>query len=219
MKRRIAEYQFITADVERHSHADLAEFACLGEATWVQARIKNNDEQSWKKIAEEVQSVCKKYNATFIVNDNVELAKALNADGVHLGKNDMSVGEARKVLGDNKIIGGTANTIESVVKLVKEGVDYIGLGPFRFTKTKKDLSPVLGVEHMKLIVAEAKRATNRKVPIIAIGGIELDDVISILDAGMHGCAISSAVARAEYKIISSAKIAHALSAHKKLVSQ
>jgi len=210
MHRRIAKYQFITTDVERHSHADLAEFACLGGASWVQLRVKNSNEHSWEKIALEVHRICKKYNATFIINDNAQLANKLNADGVHLGKNDMTIKEARAILGEDKIIGGTANTIEDVVKLAKQGVNYIGLGPFRYTTTKRDLSPVLGIEHMTRIIAEAKKVIERTIPIVAIGGIDLGDIQSIVAAGFHGCAISSAVARSEYKIINSAKFAHEL---------
>lgn len=210
MKKRIAKYQFITADVERHSHADLAEFACLGGASWIQLRVKNSDAESWKCIAEKVQLICKKYSTTFIINDNVQLAKNLNADGVHLGKNDLSIQKARKILGQDKIIGGTANTIEDVMKLNKEAADYIGLGPFRFTRTKKNLSAVLGLEHMQRIVTEAKRKHKNKVPIIAIGGIELDDVESIVSAGLDGIAVSSAITKSDYKIISSAKFVHQL---------
>ncbi|MBL4754356.1 MAG: thiamine phosphate synthase [Flavobacteriales bacterium] len=210
MHKRIATYQFITSDVERHTHAELAEFACLGGASWVQLRIKNHDEQSWEKIALEVHRICKKYKATLIINDNAQLAKAINADGVHLGKNDLSIKEAREILGEEKIIGGTANAIEDVVKLAKQGVDYIGLGPFRYTTTKKNLSPVLGIEHMTKIIAEAKRVIERTIPIVAIGGIDLRDVQSIVAAGLHGCAISSAVTKSDYKIINSAKFAHEL---------
>ena len=210
MKKRIAEYQFITADIERHSHADLAEFACLGGASWVQVRVKDCDTQSWKTIAEEVQSICKKYKATFIINDNVHLAKELNADGVHLGRTDMPIKEARKILGNDKIIGGTANAIEEVVKLGQQGVDYIGLGPYRFTDTKKNLNTILGLEHMQLIVAEAARVLRPTIPIIAVGGIDRSDVEGIIDAGLYGCAVSAAVVQSEYKIIASAKFAHEL---------
>lgn len=210
MLKQIAKYQFITTDSERHSHADLAEFACLGGANWIQARIKNYDYTSWKKIAEEVKAVCKKYKATFIINDNIELAKELNADGVHLGKEDMPIVEARKFLGEDKIIGGTANTIEEVIRHGKSGVDYIGLGPFRFTNTKKNLSKILGLEHMKLIAAESALMFDKPIPILAIGGIELEDVRPIMEAGLHGCAVSAAVARSEHKIISSAKFANEL---------
>lgn len=210
MKKRIAEYQFITADIERHSHADLAEFACLGGASWVQVRVKDCDTQSWKTIAEEVQSICKKYNATFIINDNVHLAKELNADGVHLGRTDMPIKEARKILGNDKIIGGTANAIEEVVKLGQQGVDYIGLGPYRFTDTKKNLNTILGLEHMQFIVAEAARVLQPTIPIIAVGGIDRSDVEGIIDAGLYGCAVSAAVVQSEYKIIASAKFAHEL---------
>ena len=210
MHNQISKYQFITADSELHTHADLAEFACLGGATWVQFRFKDGSKAEWKRNAEEVQAICKKYNATFVINDNVELAKVLNADGVHLGKNDMSIKEAREILGPGKIIGGTANAIEDVIRLGKQGVNYVGLGPYRFTDTKKNLNTILGLKHMKLISIEADNMLEVRIPIIAIGGIELEDIRPIMDAGLHGCAVSAAVVKSEYKIISSAKFAHEL---------
>jgi len=208
--QRIAKYQFITADIERHSHANLAEFACLGGAQWVQLRVKNRDEKSWRTIAKEVQGICRKYKATFIINDNVTLASTLNADGVHLGKTDMSIKEARGILGKDKIIGGTANAFEDIIELVKQGADYIGLGPYRFTDTKKNLNTILGLKHMESIAAESKRVLGKAIPIIAVGGIEREDIHAILRAGLFGCAVSAAVARSKYKIIASAKFAHQL---------
>ena len=93
--------------------------------------------------------ICRKYNATLILNDHVHLVKEIGANGVHLGKSDMSPVKARELLGSNYIIGGTANNMEDIRQLHKSGVDYIGLGPFRFTRTKKNLAPILGIEGYK----------------------------------------------------------------------
>jgi len=208
--KRIAKYQFITTDTERHSHADLAELACLGGAGWVQLRVKNKDDEEWCAIAEEVRDICRKYQATFIINDNVALASSLDADGVHLGRNDMPIKEARNILGPDKIIGGTANTAEDIINLARQGADYVGLGPYRFTDTKENLDAILGLQDIKLIVAESQKAIGAAIPIVAVGGIKRDDILPILQAGLFGCAVSGAVVKSEYMIIASAKFAHQL---------
>ena len=135
-------------------------------------------------------------NATFIIDDRVELVKELHADGVHLGKNDMSIGEARKILGDDYIIGGTANTFEDVKALAAAGADYIGCGPFRFTTTKEKLSPVLGLEGYRQIVNEMK-VHHINIPIVAIGGITKEDIPEIMKTGVTGIAISGSILNAQ----------------------
>ena len=122
----------------------------------------------------------------------MELVERAGADGVHLGKNDMPVDEARKILGNGKIIGGTANTIEDIVRLHKQGADYIGCGPFRFTTTKKKLSPVLGLEGYKSIV-QNMRDKGIDLPIVAIGGITVADIPAIMATGVTGIALSGAI--------------------------
>lgn len=183
---KISKLHFITADPMH------AEEACKGGVDWIQLRVKHKNEDDWKMIAEETKAICKKYGARLIVNDSVKLAKLVGADGVHLGKEDMPPDEARKLLGPDFIIGGTANTFEDIARLGALKVDYIGLGPFRYTQTKANLSPLLGVQGyldlMKLCVLE-----RINVPVIAIGGIKLNDVDEILATGVYGIAVSSAI--------------------------
>jgi thiamine-phosphate pyrophosphorylase len=188
----IAKLQYITQEIEGKSHAQLAEEACKAGITWVQLRVKNKGCAEWKEIALETQAVCKKYGAKLIINDSMTLAKDIGADGVHLGKNDLSTAEARRLLGDKFIIGGTANTFEDVLMHAQAGVNYIGLGPFRFTATKDKLSPILGLEGYKEILARCSTA-GIQIPVIAIGGIVAGDVALILEAGLHGVAVSSAI--------------------------
>lgn len=197
----ISKFHYITQDLENFSHAQLAEFACKGGADWIQLRVKNKSFEEWKKIAEETKTVCKKFGAKLIINDNVQIAKEISADGVHLGKEDMNPKEARKFLGKNFIIGGTANTIANVKQLIENGVDYIGLGPFRFTETKKKLSPVLGLDGIKKIMENVKwlMVNGNKIPIVAIGGIQLDDVETLMNCGIHGIAVSSEINLADNK--------------------
>ena len=173
-----------------------AEKVCKAGGRWIQARAKNQTPADWKKIIMGVGEVCKKHNAVFIVNDNVGLAKKCGADGVHLGKTDMFPSKAREFLGNGFIIGGTANTFEDVARLANEKVDYIGLGPYRFTTTKKNLSPVLGLEGYKIII-ESMHKANIAIPIIAIGGILPHDIGPLLGLGVHGVALSSVITQSQ----------------------
>jgi thiamine-phosphate pyrophosphorylase len=143
-----------------------------------------------------LRELCDRYNATLIIDDHVELVDKIGADGVHLGKEDMPPAEARKTLGDKAIIGGTANTFDDVKYLHSQGVDYMGMGPFRFTATKKRLSPVLGLEGYKEAVRQCK-AEGIELPIVAIGGITIADVRDIMLTGVAGVAISGAILNAD----------------------
>lgn len=165
---------------------------------WVQMRFKTSVQNDLLTLAEAVKILCQEYLATFIINDNATLAKEIDADGVHLGLTDMSIVEARSILGDAKIIGGTANTFSNIQNHTKNGCDYIGLGPFRFTKTKDKLSPILGLEGYQTIINQMKQA-ELNIPVFAIGGILLDDVESIIKTGIHGIAVSGLITESESK--------------------
>lgn len=192
MNKYISHLQYITQDIEGISHQELAINACVAGVDWVQLRIKNKTYNEWLDIALKTEMICRKYHAKFIVNDNVGIAKAVKADGVHLGKTDLNPREARQLLGSNAIIGGTANTFEDIKQLVDAGVDYVGLGPFRFTSTKENLSPVLGLLGYEQIVAQCRKS-GITIPIIAIGGINVEDVKPIMEQGVYGIAVSSAI--------------------------
>lgn len=159
---------------------------------WIQMRFKTTNMLELFELAESVKIVCDVYFADLIINDNVHLAKQLDAEGVHLGLSDMNVVEARAILGDSKIIGGTANTLEDVLQRVNDNCDYIGLGPYQFTNTKQNLSPILGLDGYRYILEELKEK-EIEIPIYAIGGITLDDVAGIMNTGVHGIAVSGLV--------------------------
>lgn len=156
---------------------------------WVQLRFKNADAKEIIEVAQQVKNNCSVYEAKFIVNDIIEVAKIVDADGVHLGLSDRSVAEARTILGANKIIGGTANSLTDVLQRVEEQCDYVGLGPFRFTTTKKNLSPILGLEGYEAILNELKKR-EISIPIYAIGGLKLEDIKDLLDTNIYGVAVS-----------------------------
>ena len=158
--------------------------------------MKDAMEIDFLRAAKKIRRLCDEYHATFILDDHVEWVGLIGADGVHLGKNDMPVDEARKMLGRNKIIGGTANTFEDVERLSRQEADYIGCGPFRFTTTKKNLSPVLGLEGYRDITAQMK-AHDIQLPIVAIGGILHQDIPAIMQTGVTGIAVSGAILNAE----------------------
>lgn len=175
---------------------EAAELACQGGVRWVQLRVKNQPYASWKQLALETQAVCRRYGATLLINDNPRLAQEIGADGVHVGAADMPPAEARAMLGPTFIIGGTANTFAEVQRHAAAGVDYVGLGPFRFTRTKENLSPILGLAGYAEILRQC-RAAGLTVPIIGIGGITLVDVGALLANGLHGVAVSGSIGHAE----------------------
>ena len=172
-----------------------AERACQGGVRWVQLRVKNQPYATWKQLALDTQAVTRRYGATLLINDNPRLAQEIGADGVHLGLTDMPPAEARQLLGATFIIGGTANTFADVQRHVAAGVNYVGLGPFRFTSTKEKLSPVLGVAGYADIMRQC-RAAGLSVPVVGIGGITLADVPALLETGLHGVAVSGAIGAA-----------------------
>ena len=146
--------------------------------------------------------LCHHQHATLILDDRVALCPLIGADGVHLGRRDMPVAEARKILGilgPQSIIGATVNTVEDLCRAVDEGADYAGCGPFRFTTTKEHLAPLLGLEGYRLLVA-ARKELSVQLPLIAIGGITRDDIPDILSTGVDGVALSGCVVRADNPI-------------------
>ena len=159
---------------------------------WVQLRVKNRNEKDMYNMADSFVALCEKYKVYSIINDFPKLAKKVGADGVHLGKEDMSPAEARELLGKDFIIGGTANTFADVEALYDARVDYIGLGPLRLTDTKKNLSPVVGLDGYTEIL-QSCQANSIRIPIIAIGGITVADLEALYDIGLHGVAVSSAI--------------------------
>jgi thiamine-phosphate pyrophosphorylase len=191
--------QFISHFTEQHTYLDSIRLALEGGIKWVQLRMKDATEDEIISIGTEVRKLCDQYGATFIIDDHVELVHKLKADGVHLGKNDMPIAEARNILGKDIIIGGTANTFEDIAAHYQATANYIGCGPFRFTTTKKGLSPTLGLEGYRSIMTKVKEA-GINIPVVAIGGITAEDIPDIMQTGISGIALSGAILRAENPI-------------------
>lgn len=197
--------QYISHFTPQISYAEGIRMALEGGCRWIQLRMKDAPAEEIIACAEEVIPLCRRHGAKFLLDDHVELVRQLGADGVHLGKNDMPVDEARKFLGPDIIIGGTANTIEDIIRLHKQGADYIGCGPFRFTTTKKNLSPILGLDGYKSIVLKMKEL-GIDLPIVAIGGITVEDIPAVMGTGVSGIALSGAILGAPDPVEMTARI-------------
>ena len=192
----MTQIQFITHATDRFGYVDGARMALEGGCRWVQLRMKGATDAEVLAAAAEIQPLCRQHEALFVIDDRVHLAKQVKADGVHLGKNDMPVDEARRVLGEEFIIGGTANTFEDIERLYRQGADYIGCGPFRYTTTKKNLSPILGLEGYTAIIHRMQEK-DIHLPIVAIGGITIADIPAVMQTGVSGIALSGTVLHAD----------------------
>ncbi|WP_313162567.1 thiamine phosphate synthase [Sedimentibacter sp.] len=165
---------------------EAVEEAILGGATFIQLREKNLGYEEFFKIAGEVKAVTDKYNIPFVINDNVDVAASIDADGVHIGQSDEEIKTAREKLGFNKIIGLSAVTVEDAIKAEQSGADYIGVGAVFNTSTKLDADTV-PFETLKEICDAVS------IPVVAIGGISKDNVLELIDTGIAGISVVSAI--------------------------
>lgn len=188
--------QFITNQTTRFTHQEATLLALKGGCRWIQLRMKEEvpvcDRLS---VACQVKALCKQYDAIFIIDDYVELAKQVGADGVHVGLTDMPVGDVRSLLGSGYLIGGTANTFEQMEQHIVQGADYVGCGPYRFTTTKKNLAPLLGLEGYRKLIQQL-RQHQYNLPVVAIGGVLPEDIEPLMDIGIAGIAVSGSVLQA-----------------------
>ncbi|MDE6263149.1 MAG: thiamine phosphate synthase [Muribaculaceae bacterium] len=184
--------QFITHPSDKISIPEQVRLAIEGGCRWIQLRMKDATDAEVAAMAEEIIPLCRETGTILVIDDRVEVVMQTKVHGVHLGKNDMDPAKAREYLGPHAIIGCTANTAADILALAALDIDYIGLGPFRFTQTKQNLSPVIGLEGYREIINEV-RAPGCQLPIVAIGGIEPADVPALLDTGVNGIAISGAI--------------------------
>lgn len=188
--------QFITHPSKRYSIVEQVKMVLEGGCKWIQLRMKEATDEEVKAVAEELIPLCKEADAILVINDRVELVKEMEVTGVHLGKKDMPVAEARNLLEGGPIIGATANTAGDIFALKGIDVDYVGLGPFHYTTTKENLSPILGLEGYRKIMKEIREA-GVQLPVVAIGGITLEDIDDVMATGVNGVAISGAIINAE----------------------
>ena len=186
---------FLTMDDGPLDHLRQIEAACKAGIRWIQLRMKQAGTDRFLETARAAKKICDDADCSLIINDRVEIAARVNAHGVHLGKSDMPPGEARQLLGNGFIIGATANTAQDIREHYQAGADYVGLGPYRFTTTKKNLSPILGMDGYRRIMEELRKESV-DIPVIAIGGIGTADYAALLQAGVQGIAFSGLLLRA-----------------------
>ena len=201
--------QFITHPSPRFSITEEVRLVLEGGCKWIQLRMKDASYDEMRATALEIIPLCKENDAIMVIDDNVRLTDELRVHGVHLGKNDMPPRQAREELGPHAIIGVTANTAEDILAMRGIDVDYVGLGPFRFTTTKSALSPVIGLDGYRDIMSAIRNAGS-ELPVVAIGGIPLDDIDPLMETGINGVAMSGAIINAPDPKEYTAKVIEAL---------
>lgn len=183
--------------------------ALEGGCRWIQLRMKDADAAEIRRVASEIIPMCRENEAFLILDDHVELAIELGVHGVHLGKTDMAPDKARELMGAEAIIGVTANTAADITAMRGLDVDYVGLGPMRFTTTKRNLSPVIGLEGYGAIMRQIRDA-GIELPVVAIGGITLDDIPELMAQGVDGVAMSGAIVDADDPVAYTRQVVDAL---------
>jgi len=173
------------------SELEIAREALAGGATALQLRWKTGPLSEAVEIGRELRTLCREAGVLFIVNDRVDLALALDADGVHVGVHDLPVPETRRLVGDTMVVGYSPETVEQALAAERAGADYLGVGPVFPTTTKPDAGPAVGLEHLSRI-AHAVR-----IPVVGIGGITAENAAAVIRAGAVGVAVISAVVGAE----------------------
>lgn len=206
--RRWSPMQFITNGSTIEEVIQGAHLALHGGCRWIQLRWKDASELELEAAAIVLKPLCARYEAVLVVDDNVGLARRCGLDGVHLGLTDMPIHGARAVLGDDFIIGGTANTPEQALHQVEEGADYLGIGPYRHTTTKKNISALLGAGGYRAALSALD--AGKRVPVVAIGGIEVADVADVMATGVDGIAVSGCILRAKDPIDETQKLLAAI---------
>ena len=201
--------QFITHPSPRFSITEEVRLVLEGGCKWIQLRMKDASYDEMRATALEIIPLYKENDAIMVIDDNVRLTDELRVHGVHLGKNDMPPRQAREELGPHAIIGVTANTAEDILAMRGIDVDYVGLGPFRFTTTKSALSPVIGLDGYRDIMSVIRNAGS-ELPVVAIGGITLDDIVPLMETGINGVAMSGAIINAPDPKEYTAKVIEAL---------
>ncbi|MDC6390637.1 thiamine phosphate synthase [Maribacter sp. PR1] len=200
IQNRISRIHFITQNMPGKTHQQLALEACEAGVDLVQLRLKDMESSEMLDIALETQEICRCFDTTLIINDHLDIAIEVDADGVHLGNGDMDHIIARKELGSNKIIGATAYNEEEAKFHQSNGIaDYIGLGTFRKTRTKPEIEDFLSLNEIGQLVTNLQKMDTPTIPLLVIGGIRLDDITPLLSVGIHGIAIASLINESENK--------------------
>lgn len=184
----LPKLHYVSQGATVQDHLQHIERLCKAACPWVQLRLKGVSDQDYQEAAQQALAICQAHGALLTINDNWKVALAVQANGVHVGQTDQAPALVRAAYPE-AIIGATANTWEQVAALATAPIDYIGLGPLRFTTTKKKLSPILGREGYQFILEQMK-AREIDIPVLAIGGVLEADVAVLKKLGVWGIAVS-----------------------------
>ncbi len=196
MKKYIEKFQFITHDIPQHTHIEQVQIACEAGAKWIQYRcLTKTDEDLLNDIAI-IGETCDDWGATLIITDHIHLKGKGDIQGFHIEDMDADFTALRKLIGEEFTLGGSANTVENLIRLAKEGADYAGFGPFSITTTKPNTAPMIGYKGYAFAV-EQLRIKEINLPILAVGGVNLIDIPSLMETGIYGIAASSAINQAD----------------------
>ena len=196
MKKFIEKFQFITHDIPALTHVEQAQIACGAGAKWIQYRCLTKDDDALLEDINQIAEICDDWGATLIVTDHIHLNGKADIQGFHIEDMDADFVALRKLVGNDITLGGSAHTIENMIRLAKEGADYIGLGPFATTNTKPNEFALLGIEGYASLMPQLE-SLNINIPILAVGGIKIYDVEALMQAGIYGVAISEAIHSAD----------------------
>ena len=193
MKKYISKFHYLTQDLPNRSHVEQTRIACEAGANWIQYRCLSKTDEELIAEIHEVAAICDDWGVTLVLTDHFHLLDQVDAQGVHVEDMKADFKAIRNQIGEDKTLGGSANTFEDVCRMNQAGqVDYIGLGPFSITLTKPNNYPLLGIDGYKTILQKMDDITI-EIPILAVGGVAIDDVELLLNTGVHGLAVSAAI--------------------------
>ncbi len=192
MKKYIEKLHFITHDLPQISHVDQARLACETGAKWIQYRCFSKTDDELLQDIQAIATICDDWGATLIVTDHVQFNGKADIQGFHIEDMDTNFSVLKERLGEEITVGGSANTIDGLIRLSIEGADYAGFGPFKPSVTKPNTLPLHDLADYKKAM-ETLRAMNIDLPVLAVGGVALEDVDSLMETGIFGIAVSSAI--------------------------
>ncbi|TKC12864.1 thiamine phosphate synthase [Pedobacter polaris] len=196
MKKYIEKIHFITHDIPQSSHIEQVQVACEAGAKWIQYRCLSKSDDELLTDINTIAEICDDWGSTLIVTNHIHLKGKADIQGFHIEDMDADFIALRKQIGEEFTLGGSANTVENLIRLANEGADYAGFGPFKVTTTKSNNSPLLGINGYTNAVEEL-RSKNIDLPILAVGGVTLADIPQLLETGIYGIAASSGINQAE----------------------
>lgn len=188
----IEKLHYITHDIPHLSHIDQAQQACEAGAKWIQYRCLSKTDEALLKDINAIAEICDDWGTTLIVTDHVHLNGKADIQGFHIEDMEADFVALRKLVGDDITLGGSANTVENLIRLAQEGADYAGYGPFAITETKPNNYCLLGIEGYQNLVKELK-TQNIDLPVLAVGGIKIYDVEALMQSAIYGIAVSGAI--------------------------